>query len=89
MFSGLIRKLRLGLRRRLYREGATISQFIAKDVRRDVEVLDASEVDSGVIVARVRTWNLLYAARKLVPKPELSEPRRVAIETLWDWNGPD
>lgn len=64
-----------------------MTQFLAPDVRRDVEIVDASEVDRGYVVARIRTWNLLYVAKSGADAPELAAPRRVAIDDLWKWTG--
>ncbi len=64
------------------------SRFIAKDIRRDVEIVDASEIRQGFILARVRTWNVLYASKGLAPEPVFSSPQRVSVEDLWQWNGP-
>lgn len=80
-------KLRLFLRRRKYAPGAQLTGFLAPDIRRDVEIVDASEVDQGYVVARIRTWNLLYVAKGGADVPELEAPRRVAIDDLWKWTG--
>jgi hypothetical protein len=37
--------------------------------------------------ARIRAWNLLYVARGLADEPPFSEPRRVSLDELWQWNG--
>lgn len=68
--------------------GARLTRFVAKDVRRDVEIVDASELDQGFVRARIRTWNVLYVARGMAAVPELEPPRRVAIADLWTWTGP-
>ncbi|HVV99083.1 MAG TPA: hypothetical protein VHB77_02015, partial [Planctomycetaceae bacterium] len=70
-----------------YRPGRIIRRFLARDIRREVEVVDVSRIESGVISARIRTWNLLYAARKLVPQPPFGEVREVEIRNLWQWTG--
>lgn len=88
MFSKLLSHLRIRHRRRTYRVGAELSRFVARDVRRDVIVVDASELDAGFITARIRTWNVLYAAKGLAGKPEFDVPERVEIATLWNWDGP-
>ena len=74
-------------RRELYRSGKVISRFIAKDVKREIEIVSADEVDDGYLTVRMRTWNLLYAAKNLVKPEPLGEPQRVAIEELWKWSG--
>jgi hypothetical protein len=79
--------LRRWLHRRRYRPGAQVSRFVARDIRRDVEIVDASEVDGGFVTARVRTWNVLYVARGLAPIPQLGPPQRLPIADLWRWDG--
>jgi hypothetical protein len=80
-------RLRRYLARRKYATGTHLTRFLAPDVCRDVEVVDASEVDSGFITARIRTWNVLYASKGITGKPEPSASRRVAIADLWTWSG--
>jgi len=87
MLNKLIEACRLNFRRRRFRVGITLSRFIAKDVRREVEVVDASEVDQGFVNARIRTWNVLYASKGVSPMPKFSEPKRVSIKSMWAWNG--
>jgi hypothetical protein len=86
MLGKIINALRLRSRRKRYRVGATIVLWPAKDIRRDIEVVEASEVDEGFVTARVRTWNVLYAT-KGVSIPEFSEPRRLKIDELLGWKG--
>ncbi len=83
MFEGLRRYLR----RRKYAAGASLSQFLAPDVRRDVEIVDASELDEGYVIARIRTWNVLYAVKGIAGVPPFETPRRAAIKDLWSWTG--
>jgi hypothetical protein len=80
-------KLRKYLRRRKYTAGARLSQFLAPDVRRDVEIVDVSDLEEGYVSARIRTWNVLYASNGLSAIPEFEAPRRVAITDLWKWTG--
>ncbi len=79
--------LRNWLRRRRFKQGSQLTRFLVPDIRRDVEVVDASEVESGFVTARVRTWNVLYVSRGFAPVPEYGPPRRLAIEDLWHWDG--
>lgn len=74
-------------RRRTFREGEVVSRFIAPDVRRDVEVVSVSKLDEGIIVARVRTTNVLYASKGLAPSAEFGPVVEHRIDTLWDWSG--
>lgn len=71
------------MRRRKYRTGARIRRFLAPDLLREVEIVDASEIDDGYVRARSRTWNVLYESKGLRKAPELGEARRVSIEELW------
>jgi hypothetical protein len=84
-------KLITSLLQRLYRPsyqiGQTITRFIARDVRREVEIIDNSRLDEGFITARVRTTNILYQMSGLVPESQFDEPREIAISELWGWSG--
>ena len=75
------------VRRRRYREGKTISRFVARDVRRDILIVSAARIDEGIITGRVRTTNVLYLSRGLVPEPEFEAPQELHIEKMWDWTG--
>jgi len=79
--------LRRALRRRKYVVGARWARFLAPDIQREVEIVDASEVDEGFVRVRMRTWNVLYAAGSSDAVPELGAVRRVAITELWTWTG--
>jgi hypothetical protein len=83
----MLRALLLWYRKKRYRPGRTLSRFIAIDIRQDVEIIDASGIEDGTILARTRTWSLLYAARGLVPKPDFGDVRTIPIKDLWKWSG--
>lgn len=83
----MFRQLQLWSRRRQFREGTTVSQFIARDVRRDIRIVSAARLDEGIITAMVRTTNLLYVARGLAQQPDFGPPAEIHIETMWDWTG--
>lgn len=85
----LLAGIRRRRNRRVYAAGARVSRFVATDVQREVEIVDASDVDDGYVQARVRTWNVMYVARGLATKPGFGEARRVGVESLWIWHGPD
>ena len=80
-------RLRRYLRHRRYVVGRTLTRFLAPDILRDVEIVDASELDDGFVTARIRTWNVLYVHRGISVAPEPSPPRRIAIAELWTWTG--
>ena len=80
-------KLRSWYWKRRYRPGKILTQFIARDIRRDVEIIDATYASNGVIVVRTRTWNVLYVFRGLAPQPPFGEVRTVEIKDLWKWSG--
>lgn len=81
------RRLRNWWRRRTLREGRVVSQYIACDVRRDILVVSAAGIDEGFITARVRTTNVLYLSKGLVPQPEFEEARELRIDEMWTWTG--
>jgi hypothetical protein len=74
-------------RRRRFREGRTLSQFIARDVRRDILIVSAARIDEGIITGRVRTTNVLYASRGLVSQAEFEPARELHIDQMWHWTG--
>jgi hypothetical protein len=74
-------------RHRRFREGRTLSRFIARDVRRDILIVSAARIDDGIIVGRVRTTNVLYLSRRLIPQPKFDPPWELRIEEMWNWTG--
>lgn len=74
-------------RRRTYREGRVLSRRIASDIRRDIHVVSAERIEEGIIAGRVRTTNVLYVYRGLVPKPEFDPVRELKIDEMWQWSG--
>jgi hypothetical protein len=75
------------IRRRKFRQGRTISRFIACDIRRDILIVSAARIDEGIITGKVRTTNLLYLARRLAHEPEFGQPTELRIAKMWDWTG--
>ena len=73
--------------RRVLQPGKTVSRFIAKDVKREVLVVNVDDFEDGYIVARTRTNNVLYRINNLVPEQDFGPPMRVAIAELWNWTG--
>jgi hypothetical protein len=74
-------------RRWRYREGRTLSRFIAKDIRREILIVSAAKVEEGIITGQVRTTNLLYVFGGLVPEPEFEPARELRINEIWQWTG--
>jgi hypothetical protein len=70
-----------------YRPGKIITRFIAKDIRRDVAVIESAEIESGIITGKIRTWDVLYASKGIKEKPSFGDVQRFEIEHLWDWPG--
>ena len=64
-----------------------LSRFIARDVRRDVLIVSAARIDEGIVTAQVRTTNVLYVSRGLVPAPAFDSARELHIDELWHWSG--
>jgi hypothetical protein len=83
----MIQQIQSWLHRRQYRVGRTLIRFVARDVRREVEILDITRLDESYITARIRTFNVLYVSKGLLPKTEFEVPREVAIGDLWTWTG--
>lgn len=79
--------LRRWLRRRWYRPGRVVTRFVARDIRRDVLVIDASQIDAGIITVRVRTWNVLYAVKGLASVAPFGDVQTVELRALWAWAG--
>jgi hypothetical protein len=82
-----IRRLKRRRWRRTYREGQTLSRFIAKDVRREVMVISTGKITDGFITARLRTTNVLYLSQGLVAAPPFGPPEQICIDQLWNWTG--
>jgi len=83
----ILRNIRIWFRRWRFREGRTLSRFIARDVRREILVISAERIGEGIITGRVRTTNVLYLSRGLIPQPEFEPARDLPIEELWRWTG--
>jgi hypothetical protein len=83
----ILQSLRNWNRRRIYRPGRVISRFVARDVKREVEVVSADQIDDGIIIGRVRTNNVLYVAKGLTEKAGFGEAETLEIATLWNWSG--
>jgi hypothetical protein len=83
----LLENIRRWSRRRKYREGGVLSRFIARDVRRDVLIVSVDRIDEGIIIGRVRTTNVLYLSKGLIPQREFEPPRELQIDGLWRWTG--
>lgn len=84
---GILINLRTWLHRRTFQEGKIVSRFIACDVRRDVLVVSAARIDEGIITGRVRTTNLLYRSKGLVPESDFEPARELRIDEVWHWTG--
>jgi hypothetical protein len=81
------KRLQRWMRRQQFREGMTLSRFIAPDVRREVVITSIGRLDEGIITARVRTTNLLYVAKHLMAAPEFEAEKEIEIDKLWHWTG--
>jgi hypothetical protein len=75
------------MRRRTYAEGRSLSQFVARDVRRDIVIVSAAKLEEGILTVRMRTTNVLYVLRGLAPQPDFDPVAEVRIEDLWRWTG--
>ena len=83
----MFKSIRNWVRRLRYREGRTLSGFIACDIRRDILIVSSARVDEGMIIGRVRTTNVLYLSGGLIPEPEFEPARELRIDEMWHWTG--
>jgi len=70
-----------------YQAGKILSRFIARDLRRDVKIIDTARLGEGIITARVRTTNLLYVTRGLAGELDFEPAEEIAVADLWKWPG--
>ncbi len=70
-----------------FREGRTISRFIARDVRREILIISTARLEEGILTGQVRTTNVLYVSKKLIPRPEFEPLGELKIKDLWNWTG--
>ncbi|MDY3551228.1 hypothetical protein R5W24_000303 [Gemmata sp. JC717] len=80
-------RIRNWLRRHQYREGRTLSRFVACDVRGDILIVSAARLEDGVLTGRVRTTNVLYLSHGLIPEPEFEPAKELRIDEMWNWTG--
>jgi hypothetical protein len=83
----MFEKIQRWSRRRRFREGKTLSRFIARDVRRDILIVSAARIDEGIILGRVRTTNVLYVSRGLAPQSDFEPAKELHIDKMWHWTG--
>jgi hypothetical protein len=83
----MFKSIQSWFRRRRFREGKTLSQFIARDVRRDIQIVSAARIADGIITARVRTSNVLYVSKGLTAQPDFEPAREMHIDEIWKWTG--
>ena len=83
----MLEKFRGWKRRRTYRAGEICTKFVARDVFREVQVIDVSDIDIGIILGRVRTWNVLHQSKGFKEKPPFGDVERLELHSLWDWAG--
>ena len=70
-----------------FHSGKPLSRFIARDVRREILVVNIDEIEAGFVVAKVRTNNLLYLSKRLTAEKQFGNSERIAIEGMWTWTG--
>jgi len=83
----MFKRIRSWFRRWRFREGKTLSRFIACDIRREILIISAARVDEGIITGRIRTTNLLYLSGGLIPQPEFEPAKELRIDEMWRWTG--
>ncbi|QDT51301.1 hypothetical protein Pan258_53900 [Symmachiella dynata] len=85
--KNIVRYLIKRRHRKVFREGCVLSRFIARDIRREVMILSAHDIDDGFVTARIRTTNVMYLSRGVVSSHAFGPPQRIAIDQLWVWSG--
>jgi hypothetical protein len=83
----MFKSIQSWFRHRRFREGRTLSRFIARDVCRDIQIVSTARIDDGFITARVRTSNVLYISKGLTAKPEFEPPSEMRLDEIWKWTG--
>jgi len=83
----MFKAIKFWFRRCKFREGITLSRFIACDVRRDIRIVSVAKIEEGIITGQVRTTNVLYLSKGLIPQPEYETPREIRIDDMWRWTG--
>lgn len=87
MIKAILYNVQIWMWKRKYRPNQIVTHFIARDVRRDVQVIDVEEITKGIITVRTKTWNVLYAIKGIAEEPQFGEIRRIEIKHLWNWSG--
>ena len=67
--------------------GATVSKLVARDVKREIQVVSNDRLSEGLLTVRIRTNNVLYMARGLEDKADFDPPVEMPIAELWAWSG--
>lgn len=65
---------RVEMIRAAFNDGKTLSRFVARDVRREIKVVNIDEIDSGFNIAQIRTNNILYVSKKLAIEQPFAKP---------------
>lgn len=79
--------VRMWYRQKVYTPGRVLSEFVARDVRRDIRIISVESLDHGKIVGQVRTNNVLYLSKGLKTAQDFGEPVSLDIATMWEWSG--
>jgi hypothetical protein len=74
-------------RQQIYKGGTVLSQFIARDIRRDVKIISTEKINEGLITCQIRTNNILYCAKGLVSEQDYGDPIIIEISKMWIWSG--
>jgi hypothetical protein len=85
--TSLVSSIRKWYRRKVYRPGRVLSQFVAPDVKREIIIISVDRIDEGLILGQVRTNNILYLSKGLIEEQGFSEPMNLNITKMWAWSG--
>lgn len=85
--AGLLQRVRNWYRQRQYKPGRVISQFIARDVKREIRIVSIDRINEGLIKGQVRTQNVLYLSKGLEEEQDFGETQVLEVSKMWKWSG--
>ena len=78
---------RLNRIRAAFDSGEPMTRFIARDVRREILIVNIDELESGFVVAQTKTDNILYLSNNLAAESAFDAPERIQVDKMWEWTG--
>ncbi len=66
-----------------YKKGKSISKFIAHDLRKDIFVVDNSEIVTGYLTIKERIFDVRMLKKHDFQVPQFSLPKKIKIRKIW------